>query len=66
MVGEDDALIDTEQRNKIRSALEEDHIEHELASYPNTGHAFFWPDTPMFNQKARDDTWDRILSMLAD
>jgi carboxymethylenebutenolidase len=66
VVGEDDALIDTEQRNKIRSALEEDHIEQELASYPNTGHAFFWPDTPMFNQKARDDTWDRILSMLAD
>jgi len=30
-----------------------------------TAHAFFWPGTPAYNQKARDDAWSRILTMLA-
>ena len=64
-VGEDDALINAEQRNQIRAALERANISHEVVSYPNAQHAFFWRDTPMFNQEASDDTWARILSMLA-
>jgi carboxymethylenebutenolidase len=66
VVGEDDALIDVEQRNQIRAALVDAHIEHELVIYPNAGHAFFWPGTPAFNQAARDNAWDRILSVIAD
>jgi carboxymethylenebutenolidase len=65
LVGDEDALINAEQRNQIRSALESAHIEYELISYPNTPHAFFWPNTPSFDQDARDDAWDRILRMLA-
>jgi carboxymethylenebutenolidase len=65
LVGEDDTLIDAKQRQQIRDALAQAGIEHEVVSYPATGHAFFWPGTPAFSQPARDDAWTRILAMLA-
>jgi carboxymethylenebutenolidase len=65
LVGEDDALINADQRGQIRGALQSAATEHELVSYPGTGHAFFWPDTPAFSRRARDDAWSRILTMLA-
>jgi carboxymethylenebutenolidase len=65
LVGEDDTLIDAGQRSQIRDALQSAGIEHELVSYPGTGHAFFWPDTQAFSRPARDDAWSRILTMLA-
>jgi carboxymethylenebutenolidase len=65
LVGEDDTLIDAEQRGQIGAALQSAGTEHELVSYPGTGHAFFWPDTPAFSRAARDDAWSRILAMLA-
>ena len=65
LTGEDDALIDAGQRRQIRDALHAAGINHELITYPETAHAFFWPGTPAFNQKARDDAWSRILAMLA-
>jgi carboxymethylenebutenolidase len=65
LVGEEDSLIDAGQRGQIRDALRAAGTDHELVSYPGTGHAFFWPDTPAFNQAAREDAWARILALLA-
>jgi carboxymethylenebutenolidase len=65
LVGEDDALIDAAQRDQIGAALKAAGIDHDLVGYPRVGHAFFWPDTPPFNQRARDDAWARILALLA-
>jgi carboxymethylenebutenolidase len=65
LVGEEDILINAGQRGQIHAALHEADIKHELVSYPGTGHAFFWPDTPAFSQQARNDAWSRILAMLA-
>jgi carboxymethylenebutenolidase len=65
LVGEDDTLIDAGQRGQIRDALQSAGTEHELVSYPGTGHAFFWPGTPAFSRAARDDAWSRILTTLA-
>jgi carboxymethylenebutenolidase len=65
MVGEQDALIDAGQREQIDAALTAAGVDHELVSYPGVGHAFFWPGTPPFSQTARDDAWDRILTLLA-
>ena len=65
LVGEEDTLIDAGQRSQIQAALRKAGTEHQLVSYPGTGHAFFWPDTPAFSQQARDDAWSRILAMLA-
>lgn len=65
LVGEEDTLIDAGQRSQIHAALRKAGTEHQLVSYPGTGHAFFWPDTPAFSQQARDDAWSRILAMLA-
>jgi carboxymethylenebutenolidase len=65
LVGADDALIDAGQRDQISCALRSAGIDHELVSYPGTGHAFFWPDTPAYRRQARGDAWSRILEMLA-
>jgi carboxymethylenebutenolidase len=65
LTGEDDALIDAGQRRQIRDALQAAGVSHELITYPGAEHAFFWPGTPAFNQKARDDAWTRILAILA-
>ena len=65
LVGEDDALIDAAQRRQIAAALRDAGVDHEVVSYPGTGHAFFWPGTPPFDRAARDDAWSRVLGMLA-
>jgi carboxymethylenebutenolidase len=65
LVGDDDSLIDAGQRGQIRAALEAAGTDHEMVSYPGTGHAFFWPGTPAFRKQARDDAWLRILALLA-
>jgi carboxymethylenebutenolidase len=65
LVGEDDALIDIDQRRQIRDALKDAGTDHEFVTYPGAAHAFFWPGTPAFSRPARDDAWSRILAMLA-
>jgi carboxymethylenebutenolidase len=65
LVGEDDALISSGQREQIRAALSAAGVDYELVSYPGVQHAFFWPGTPPFNAMARNDTWVRILALLA-
>ena len=65
LVGEDDSLINAGQRRQIRRALQAAGADHEFIAYRDTTHAFFWPGTPALNQKARDDAWSRILTMLA-
>jgi carboxymethylenebutenolidase len=65
LVGEDDTLISSGQREQIRAALSGAGVEYELVSYPGVQHAFFWPGTPPFSQAARDDAWRRILELLS-
>lgn len=65
LVGEDDTLIDAGERRQISGALQAAGIDHELVSYPDTAHAFFWPGTAPFNQRARDDAWSRVMTMLS-
>jgi carboxymethylenebutenolidase len=65
LVGEDDALIGAAQRGQITAALAGAGVDHELVTYPGTGHAYFWPGTPPFSEAARGDSWSRILRLLA-
>ena len=65
LVGEDDFLIDAAQRAQIRAALEAAGTDHQMVTYPGTGHAFFWPGTPEYRPQARDDAWARVLAFLA-
>lgn len=64
LVGEDDFLIDAAQRAQIRAALKAAGTDHEVVTYPGTGHAFFWPGTPEFRPQARADAWARVLAFL--
>jgi carboxymethylenebutenolidase len=65
LAGDEDFLIDAAQREQIAAALRDAGVDHELVLYPGTGHAFFWPGTPEYRQKSRDDAWSRILTLLA-
>lgn len=65
LVGEDDFLITAGQRAEIRAALQAAGPQHELVSYPGVDHAFWWPGTPEFSQRARDDAWARVLALFA-
>lgn len=65
LVGQDDTLIDAAQRNQIDAVLTAAGVDHEMVAYPGTGHAFFWPDTPVFNPAARADAWRRILDLMS-
>jgi carboxymethylenebutenolidase len=65
IVGSEDFLIDATQRAAIRDALAGAGVDHEFVVLPGAGHAFFWPGTPPFSQRARDDAWSRVLALLA-
>jgi carboxymethylenebutenolidase len=65
IVGSDDFLIDAAQRAVIRSALAAAGVDHEFVVVPGAGHAFFWPGTPPFSQRARDEAWSQVLVLLA-
>ena len=65
LVGEADTLIDAAQVGQIRGALEAAGTDHEVVSYPGAEHAFFWPGTPPYNERARTDAWSRITGLLA-
>ncbi|WP_306769296.1 MULTISPECIES: dienelactone hydrolase family protein [unclassified Parafrankia] len=65
VIGEKDFLIDSDQVEKISSALRTAGVRHEVVVYPEVQHAFFWPDTPAFDQAARDDAMKRVLALLS-
>ncbi len=65
LVGEADTLIDAAQVGQIRGALAAMGTDHEVVSYPGVAHAFFWPGTPAYSERARADAWSRITALLA-
>ena len=64
LVGNEDAVISATDRAAIIEALTEAGVPHELVSYPDTAHAFFWEGADSFNAAARDDAWQRVLAFL--
>jgi carboxymethylenebutenolidase len=65
IVGGNDFLIDSVQIETISSALRSAGVRHEMVVYPEVQHAFFWPGTPAFDEKARDGAMKRIIALLA-
>lgn len=65
LVGEADTLIDAGQVGQIRGALAAAGTDHEVVRYPGAAHAFFWPGTPAYSERARTDAWSRITALLA-
>ncbi len=65
LVGDDDKLIGAAERRQIDQALEAAGVDYELVAYPDTQHAFFWPDTEAYAAAARADAWARVLELLA-
>jgi len=57
LVGEQDSLISAEQREAIARELRAAHVRHELVTYPNTPHRFFYEEGESYRQVAADDAW---------
>jgi len=65
LVGDQDQLIPIEQRRDLQDALTAAHVRHEIVTYPDTPHAFFWEGAETFRRAARDDAWQRVQDLLA-
>lgn len=61
LVGGRDALIPEPARDHIRAALTSAGVRHELVTYPNAEHAFFWEGTPSYDPAATNAAWDRLF-----
>ncbi len=62
-VGEDDFLINTEQREAISRALTQAKVRHEVIVYPGVGHGFFCDERDSFDAATRDDAWAKTCAM---
>jgi carboxymethylenebutenolidase len=65
LVGEQDNLISASQREAIVKELQTARVRHELVSYPDTAHRFFYEEGESYRQVAADDAWRRVRAVLA-
>ncbi|GHO78768.1 carboxymethylenebutenolidase [Ktedonobacter sp. SOSP1-85] len=65
LVGEQDSLIPASQREAIARELRAANVRHELVTYPDTPHRFFYEDGESYRQGAAGDAWRRICEVLA-
>ncbi|GER92261.1 carboxymethylenebutenolidase [Dictyobacter vulcani] len=65
LVGEQDNLISAAQREAIAHELQAANIRHELVSYPDTAHRFFYEAGESYRPAAAEDAWRRVREVLA-
>lgn len=65
LVGEQDNLIPAEQREAIASTLRAARVRHELVTYPDAPHRFFYEEGESYCQAAAEDAWRRLREVLA-
>ena len=66
LFGEKDSYIPADQVEKIRAALEEHHIRHEVVVYPGVGHGFFCDERPDYSEAAASDAWRKVKELFRD
>lgn len=65
LVGEQDFLIPTPQRELIARELLAAGVRHELVVYPEALHGFFCDERESFHQASADDAWRRMSELFA-
>lgn len=66
LFGERDALIPAEQVDRIRVALGEHGVRHDVVVYPGADHGFFCDQRASYQKDAAADAWERTLRLFAE
>jgi carboxymethylenebutenolidase len=66
LFGEKDGYIPLDQVDKIRKALENARVRHEVVVYPDVGHGFFCDERADYDKKSADDAWSRVKQLFAE
>jgi carboxymethylenebutenolidase len=66
LFGEKDGYIPLDQVEKIRKALEQAKVRHEVVVYPKVGHGFFCDERADYDKAAADDAWKRVKALFAE
>ena len=66
LFGEKDGYISADQVEKIRAALEQHHIRHEVVVYPGVGHGFFCDERADYSASAASDAWRRVQDLFRE
>ncbi len=65
LVGEDDHLFTSAQRQQIAERLRQEGVDHELVVYPDTPHGFFCHERDTYRAAVADDAFARVTALLA-
>jgi carboxymethylenebutenolidase len=68
LFGGKDPMIPEQQVQKIRAALEQNKVRHEVVVYPEASHAFFCevPERGSYVPAAAKDAWERVKRLFAE
>ena len=64
-LGTEDASIPTEVVEQIRSALQQNNIDHKIFEYEGAGHGFFCDRRGSYNPDAAADAWEKVKALFA-
>jgi carboxymethylenebutenolidase len=65
LVGEQDALIPSDQQKQIAAELLNADVKHEMIVYSDTPHGFFCDERDSYHKQSADDAWRRVRELLA-
>lgn len=66
LVGDQDQLLNGEQRDQIARHLQVTGVHYELVVYPNTPHGFLCPERATYRPIAAEDASTRMTTLLTE
>jgi carboxymethylenebutenolidase len=64
--GENDNHITQDDVSKIREKLHEHSKEAEIVIYPHAGHGFFCEERDAYQERAAQNSWQRVLKFMGN
>ena len=61
-----DHIIGEANRAAVADALKRAGVEHEVVTYPDTPHGFFFEGRDTYRAAASSDAWIRLQTLLAE
>ena len=66
LFGENDAYISPPEVEKVRGALEQAGVRHEVVVYPGVGHGFFCDVRADYDKASAEDAWAKLKALFAE
>ncbi len=66
LFGAKDAYIPMDQVEKIKAALQQHGIRHEVVVYPEADHGFFCDQRSSYHKASAEDAWERVKKLFAE